>query len=286
MTSVVSPWNASARRRRYCLTRYGRGPRKKPPDTRDPGERTIKKLQLTARRRVSSTRTTFTTHYRHKTTVYNTTIGTHLPAPFLAGSRRPFHRISPGYKRRAIAARAAIGGRHGYFRRLWRKVSHGAHIVFQRTCHHFKSLSHIFMAGYKHSVSGILPTVRGILPTAMQVARFRTFLTNSVKTATNLLQRATQYLHQITTSLFMSNSSATLLSNNNSPIHSDPLQSPYCLECTTITSSIASESTTLCPTIPNSISFGSLDGLTVGSLLSIDSMSGGMEDARRCQSRS
>ena len=186
----------------------------------------------------------------------------------LAGSWRSFRHISPGYKHRALAAWASKSGCHGYFLRVWRKVSRGADIVFQRICQKFKSSYETFTTGFNQLFSNTL--------TETHVSRLCNFLTTWVKSATNIIKHSTQYLHQKTTSLFtslMSASSSTLLSNNR--------LSPFCIECNTVTSSIASESTTLCPTIPNSISFGELDGLTVGSGASMDNMSGGMEDTAR-----
>ena len=50
----------------------------------------------------------------------------------------------------------------------------------------------------------------------------------------------------------MTDSSNALLSSNSWPNNSDPLLSPFCIECNTVTSSIAGDSNTLCPTIPNS----------------------------------
>jgi hypothetical protein len=123
MTSV--PWQATARRRRWILKRYGKGPRKKPPDP--PPERP-KRIHNTThhptqlrqprrhRRRIK--------YKRSLRSVSTPSCTTHAPAPFLAGHRRCYNKISPRYWHTARTLLRS-GSRHGsILQRVSQKAKH------------------------------------------------------------------------------------------------------------------------------------------------------------------
>jgi hypothetical protein len=108
-------WAASARRRRFILNRYGRGPRKKPPDPPDPPDRAQQAAALPTKQ-ISSFRLRrwcgICYPRDHRATLHPE-LTTKLPSVFLAGKRHPFHRISPSY-RRLFLSQLHHGGRHGH----------------------------------------------------------------------------------------------------------------------------------------------------------------------------
>jgi hypothetical protein len=108
-------WAASARRRRFILTRYGGGPRKKPPDPPDPPDR-AQQAAAAPTKQISAFRLNRRCGIRyprdHRATLHPA-LHTKLPSIFLAGKRQSFHRISPSY-RRLFLIQHRHGGRHGH----------------------------------------------------------------------------------------------------------------------------------------------------------------------------
>jgi hypothetical protein len=129
MVTPSGPWKASAKHRRWILKRYGRGPRKKPPEPPpSPAKRTTGNRTAQPKLR-PSTRTSRRINYQciRQTTIHPQCIY-RATAPFLAGRRRSYHHISNRYWR---AAKASIlhNHRHGYIRRLYNKIAQKASCI-------------------------------------------------------------------------------------------------------------------------------------------------------------
>ena len=97
---AIGYWQASPRRRRFILRRYGRGPKKKPPDklcapfTAKPYHFSKVKSSSTSKRRRSPPGIV----YRNcNPSIINNQVYDRTTAPFLAGSRRSFKNISKSY---------------------------------------------------------------------------------------------------------------------------------------------------------------------------------------------
>lgn len=320
-----TPWPVSARRRCFILQRYGRGPRKKPPDKPPPplGRKTT--LTVATQCTITLKPRRDCRYNRCRRAIPNPLCGSRAVAPFLAGSRRPLHRISPKYS----PARSSGKRHHGYnliplgfFTTLtpsrWATIifmwfsfivySHEVQCSTQRpilplfgvmssifldlTFHlvklykkfkactprnkkapHFSNFRH-----EKHTFSDV-PSIQDIpYPQKGERVSHFSFYKFSKAVITSLTVWATAHhllqlfdsQHRHRAKNYMNNasshtSSVSLLnSSHNSP--DSVISKPFF----TRTSSIADDETTLCPSIPNSISFRSLDDLTVGSDPSID----------------
>jgi hypothetical protein len=105
MVTPSGPWKASAKRRRWILKRYGRGPRKKPPEPPpSPAKRTTGNRTAQPKLR-PSTRTSRRINYQciRQTTIHPQFIY-RATAPFLSGRRRSYRHISNRYWRAAKAS--------------------------------------------------------------------------------------------------------------------------------------------------------------------------------------
>ncbi|KAL3798477.1 hypothetical protein ACHAWO_011152 [Cyclotella atomus] len=123
------PWNetASPRRRRFVLQRYGRGPKKKPPDpVEELPSKSIKKPLLEMKVATSKRRIIGTRYKRPSTAIFHCNITNRAPAPFLAGRRYLYRRVSRYYWTKALSKLRQNGDRHGFIRHLFNKVSQGA----------------------------------------------------------------------------------------------------------------------------------------------------------------
>ena len=142
-----SIWAASSKRRRWILRRYGRGPRKKPPDPPDPPNRKLLPVEPLKHR---PTVRRFTRRdirlIRCRTATFNPLCRSRIIAPFLARSRRPLNRISQHYSRRG---QYHPGHYHGsrplkHFRNLLSQSALGTFSanIFSTFSHTYKTLSH------------------------------------------------------------------------------------------------------------------------------------------------
>ena len=97
---VDSYWRASSRRRRFILQRYGRGPKKKPPERVKPinnHDNTSKILRSPVNvdpQRLFRERNYYRTC---RCTVFHNKLPSRLPSLILAGSRRSYRSISHNY---------------------------------------------------------------------------------------------------------------------------------------------------------------------------------------------
>jgi hypothetical protein len=313
MNKSYTPWPASARRRRFILQRYGRGPRKKPPDKPPPPLERKKTLTVATQRTITPKPRRDCRYKRCRRAIPNPLCGDRAVAPFLAGSRRPLHRISPKYS----SARRSGKRHHGYNLNplgfltiltpsrwatlifMWFSLilySHRVHHTFPRpnlllygaissislgpAFHLFKlykkfnactawnrKAPHISNFRYEKPAFCKEPSVHNISPSQNEkwishFSIFKSIITSLALWAiTNNLQHLFHLHRRHFTTNYMGNtpplsSSASLLSSpHNSP--SSIVSKPFF----TRSSSIADDETTLCPSIPNSISFRSLDDL-------------------------
>eukprot|EP00956_Cyclotella_meneghiniana_P029662 scaffold72577_cov50-Cyclotella_meneghiniana.AAC.3 len=110
----VGCWNASFDTRRRKLRRYGRGPKRKPPEPPDPPAPPPKggKSRIVP----SSHRTSLGNNYsccRRPCSSPLYADNRRLVAPFIACSRRPFNRVSPSYYYHYRPLPSRHGNRHG-----------------------------------------------------------------------------------------------------------------------------------------------------------------------------
>ena len=95
-------WTASARRRRRILNRYGRGPKKKPPDrindAKEHHVHTTKRYNHHFSRKRHCVTRIINKYSAIRQITTNPLCRNRLTALFLAGSRRPFRRISKSYR--------------------------------------------------------------------------------------------------------------------------------------------------------------------------------------------
>lgn len=112
MNLTEQPWKASAKTRKQKLKRFARGPRKKPPDKEPPPLGRKKTLTVSKAKRSTSLHSRRDSRYKRcRRAISNPLCGGRAKAPFLAGSRRCYHRISTSYRHHSSAAAAPS---HGY----------------------------------------------------------------------------------------------------------------------------------------------------------------------------
>ena len=143
---AAKSWNemASPRRRRRVLTRYGRGPKKKPPDPVEKQPLKSTKTPLHERKVALSKRRIIGTRYKRPSTpVLHCKITNRAPAPFLAGRRHRYRSVSRRYWTVALSTLRQQGGRHGFIRRLCNKLSHEVHNVIATITSQFLKASTI-----------------------------------------------------------------------------------------------------------------------------------------------
>ena len=108
-------WTASSRTRRWKLRRYGRGPRKKPPEPPDPPDLSQSGQKRRATLPRASRPSTGINYRCCRQPCHNPLYADHrrLVAPFIACSRRPFQRVSSTYYHHYRPPQADKTGRHG-----------------------------------------------------------------------------------------------------------------------------------------------------------------------------
>jgi hypothetical protein len=188
------PWQATTRRRRWILKRYGRGPRKKKPDPPPPPKKSSGQALPQQKLRPPRHTTRTILYKRSFLPTPSTACTRHAPALFLAGQRRCYNKISSQYRR---TARDIIR----------RSNHHGSilHNIAQRAHHLWQQVTTTF----DDTFTLIGPAIK-------------TFLSSQLFKAADLLH------HYSTPLLSHSNSTpdpSTLESNSNSTVASNTVPS-------------------------------------------------------------